>query len=334
MTIAVFHKLLVIFGTIAIGWIAIRGRWFGRDNDGAALSRALGDAAMTIFVPALLFRTMARLDLAAMPWRVAQAYFIPTVLLALLIYGWLHHRVRHAARSGAPAAPIPTPPAAPAIRTLAATYGNGVQLGIPFAAALFGEAGLAIHLALVSLHGVILLTLITVLAELELARTAPATTLLDTLRKTLRNTLIHPVVLPVVAGLLWNMLGFGLHPLVDTMLAGLGVAVVPLCLVAIGMTLAVHGVRGKLGDALRLSALKLLLLPLLVLATARWGFGLDGLALKVAVMMAALPAGTNALIFAQRYRSLEPEATAVIVISTALFALSATAWLTLLAQLA
>ena len=50
--------------------------------------------------------------------------------------------------------------------------------------------------------------------------------------------------------------------------------------------------------------------------------------------MAALPSGTNALIFAQRYRSLEPEATAVIVISTALFALSATAWLTLLAQLA
>lgn len=331
MTAAVFHKLLVIFGTLAIGWVSIRLRWFGRDNDGAALSRAIGDAAMTIFVPALLFRTMARLDLAAMPWRVAQAYFMPTVLLALLVYGWLHHRVRVAARSGATSGQLP---AAPAIRTLAATYGNGVQLGIPFAAALFGEAGLAIHLALVSLHGVILLTLITVLAELELARTAPATTLRDTLHKTLRNTLIHPVVLPVVAGLLWNLLGFGLHPLLDTMLAGLGVAVVPLCLVAIGMTLAVHGVRGKLGDALRLSALKLLLLPLLVLVTARWGFGLDGLALKVAVMMAALPAGTNALIFAQRYRTLEPEATAVIVISTALFALTATAWLMLLAQLA
>ena len=77
------------------------------------------------------------------------------------------------------------------------------------------------------------------------------------------ENIVHsiPVVLPVVAGLLWNVLGFGLHPLVDTMLAGLGVAVVPLCLVAIGMTLAVHGVRGKLGEALRLSALKLLLLP-------------------------------------------------------------------------
>jgi uncharacterized protein YggU (UPF0235/DUF167 family) len=41
----------------------------------------------------------------------------------------------------------------PAVRTIAASYGNAVQLGIPMAAALFGEAGLALHIALVSVHG-------------------------------------------------------------------------------------------------------------------------------------------------------------------------------------
>ncbi|MEY4415150.1 MAG: hypothetical protein RIQ53_2443, partial [Pseudomonadota bacterium] len=82
--------------------------------------------------------------------------------------------------------------------------------------------------------------------------------------------------------------------------------------------------------ALRLSAFKLLLMPALVLAAA-WGvFGLRGLALQVVVLMAALPTGSNTLIFAQRYRCHEGEASATIVLSTLLFALTAPAWLLLL----
>ena len=38
-----------------------------------------------------------------------------------------------------------------------------------------------------------------------------------------------------------------------------------------------------------------------LLLVARFGFGLTGLNLAVLVMMAALPVGTNALLFAQRY---------------------------------
>ena len=63
-------------------------------------------------------------------------------------------------------------------------------------------------------------------------------------------------------------------------------------------------------------------------------FGLAGLPLQVVVMMAALPTGSNALIFAQRYRSLEPEVTTAIVVSTLGFGLSAPLWLALLARLA
>jgi predicted permease len=55
--------------------------------------------------------------------------------------------------------------------------------------------------------------------------------------------------------------------------------------------------------------------------------------LNVVVMMAALPTGTNALIFAQRYRSLEAETTAATVLSTILFMLSAPLWLWLLSKI-
>jgi malonate transporter len=52
------------------------------------------------------------------------------------------------------------------------------------------------------------------------------------------------------------------------------------------------------------------------------------------VMMAALPVGSNALIFSQRYETLEAEATAAIVFSTLGFVVTAALWLAVLALLA
>ncbi len=332
MTLAVFHKLLAIFLTVALGYVAGRMRWLGPDGPNTA--RVLGNAAFYVFVPALLFRTTARLDFAAMPWHTVTAFFVPVLLVLMGVYGLQRMRAglraaNHASLQGA---------AAPSVRAIAATFGNSVQVGIPFAAALFGEPGLGIHIALVSLHALVLLSVLTALAELDLARARArdedAPPLWRTLATTLRNTIVHPVVLPVLAGLAWNFGGLGLHPVADETLVALGSAVVPVCLVLIGITLAAYGVRGHLRGAVGISLVKLLLLPALVLAVARWGFGLSGLPLAVVVMMAALPVGSNALIFAQRYETLEAEATAAIVFSTASFVLTATFWLGVLAWLA
>jgi predicted permease len=110
-------------------------------------------------------------------------------------------------------------------------------------------------------------------------------------------------------------------------------AVVPLCLVLIGVTLAAYGLKGHVHGALVAVALKLVLMPALVLAVAHWGFGLSGKPLAVVVMMAALPVGSNPLIFAQRYETRQAETTAAIVLSTVIFAFTATAWLAVLALL-
>jgi predicted permease len=145
-----------------------------------------------------------------------------------------------------------------------------------------------------------------------------------------RNAIIHPVVLPVLAGLVWNFTGLGLHPVVDQTLLGLGSAVVPVCLVLIGVSLAMYGLSSGLREALAVSAVKLLAMPALVLVVAHWGFGLTGTPLSVLVMMAALPTGNNALIFAQRYDTLQAESTLSILVSTALFAVTAALWMSVL----
>lgn len=329
MSTLVFLKLLAIFVIVALGWVVGKLRWLGPQTETSDPARTLANAAYYIFVPALLFRTTARIDLRAMPWDTVKAFFVPVLALLAVVYLWERHANRHGA--------LPT--AAPSVRAISATFGNSVQVGIPMAAALFGETGLAIHVAIVSLHAMTLLTVLTALVELDLARERRVqghsnAHLVKTLGRTMRNTIIHPVVLPVLAGLAWNLAGLPLPTVADEILATLGQAVVPLCLVLIGMSLAYYGLQGAARGAIVLSLLKLMVLPALVLAVARWGFGLTGLPLAVIVMMAALPVGSNALIFSQRYAALEAEATAAIVFSTLGFVLSAWLWLAVLARLA
>jgi malonate transporter and related proteins len=333
MSVEIFFKLLAIFLIVALGWFVGRMRWLGgapdADGRGSDPARVLGNAAFYIFIPALLFRSTARIDFAALPWGILAAFFVPVVGMLLVVYAWQRRWNRRGR--------LPT--AAPSVRAIAATFGNTLQVGVPMAAALFGEAGLQLHIALVSLHALTLLTVLTALVELDLARERAGaggshSHLLATLRLTLRNTIIHPVVLPVVAGLAYNALGLALPPVVDDVLVVLGSAVVPLCLVLIGMSLAYYGLQGRAKGAVALSVLKLLVLPALVLVVAHWGFGLAGLPLAVVVMMAALPIGSNALIFSQRYETLEAEATAAIVFSTLGFVATAPLWLLILARLA
>ena len=338
MSLIVLNKLLAIFCTVALGWVAGRLRWLGEPAGGIDPARLLGNAAFYIFVPALLFRTTARLDMAGLPWATVVAFFVPVVGMLLAVYGTARWR-----RRGAVAADLDAgerAAAAPAVQAITVVFGNSVQVGIPMAAALFGEAGLGIHIALVSLHALVLLTVLTVLVELDLARARAqheaTASLLRTLRQTVRNTLIHPVVLPVLAGLVWQATGWPLPGVLDETLQLLGTAVAPLCLVLIGITLAYTAgktVAVAARAALGLSLLKLLGLPALVLAVAHWGFGLSGLPLQVVVLMAALPCGSNALIFAQRYRSQEAETTTAIVLSTLGFVLTAPLWLALLVWL-
>lgn len=321
MTTLVFLKLVALFAVVALGWVAGRLRWLG-DNDPA---RTLSNAAFYIFIPALLFRTTARVDFATLPWGTLAAFFTPTLLMLAAVYAW-QRRWNRRGRLGA---------AAPSVRAISATFGNTLQIGVPLMTALFGEPGLSIHITIISLHALTLLTVLTALVEMDLARERRLKGeaqghLLQTVANTARNTIIHPVVLPVLAGLVWNALLPPLPAVADEILLMMSQAVVPLCLVLIGMSLAYYGVKGAAKGAVVISVLKLLVLPAVVLAIGHWGMGLDGLALAVVVMAASLPVGSNALIFSQRYETLEAEATAAIVFSTFAFVLTAPLWLAVL----
>jgi predicted permease len=172
----------------------------------------------------------------------------------------------------------------------------------------------------------------TALAELDLARQGRTASRWATVRTTARQAVIHPVVLPLLMGMAWNATGWGLHPALDEALLGLSRAVVPVCLLLIGVNLAQYGLRGRMRGALGTGVLKLFVLPACVLLFAHTVVHLSGMDLAVVLLMAALPTGSNALIFAHRYRTLEAEATAAIVLTTVAYAATASLWLWVLGQ--
>jgi malonate transporter len=346
MSAEILWKLLAILVVVALGWAVGRTRWLAARGVATELplppgdsTRMLANAAFYLFSPALLFRTTARLDLNALPVGVLVAYFVPTLAWLAFVYAggrWLRSRAQGESAL----------PAAPGVRALTLSFGNTLYLGIPVAAALFGEQGLGLHITLISVHAVLLFSSSTALIERDLASAASRSASAGgaplnawaqralMLRTTLRNTLTHPVVLPVMCGLLWNASGWGLHPVADEVLQTLSSAVVPLCLLLIGLSLAEGDLQGHVRQALGLALLKLLALPALVLAVAHGVYGLNGLPLQVVVLAAALPIGNNALLFAQRYQTLATPVAAAIVLSTAMYVLSLPLWLAVLAMLA
>ena len=144
--------------------------------------------------------------------------------------------------------------------------------------------------------------------------------------------MVHPVPLPILAGLLWSLTGWPLPAVMDTPLKMLGVAMGPVALMLVGVTLAYTQVGAHWRPALRITLVKSIAHPLIFLFCA-WLLDLQGPAMGVMLICAALPVGTNALLFTQRYRVAQDEVVASIALSTLIGLITLPVLLALLAAM-
>lgn len=296
-------SLVPVVLLIAAGFLAGRRGWIG-----TAAVKDLSNLVFLLLTPALLFRTMARVQVQQLDFRPVAAYFIAVVLIfagTLVVCGFNRRA---------------------AVLALASTFGNTVMIGIPLIGLAWGPAGLVSLFTLYTVHTVVLLTSATLVLELavlrEQARDAqaggqPPRHVAATVLKAVRNALLHPVPLPILAGLLFAQTGLALPPLVDKPMELLGNAFGPLALVLVGVTLAATRVSEQWRGALALCVVKNLLQPALVLAAGTL-MGLSGLPLAVMVVVASLPIGANVFLFSQRYKVGEALITASVGLSTVL----------------
>lgn len=295
----VFSALIPVVLLVAVGYLAARVRWIRPEA-----SKDLSNLVFLVLTPALMFRTMSSVQVQQLDVRPLTAYFAAVLLLflAVLVRLGLNRRA--------------------AVLAMASTFSNTVMIGIPLIGLAYGEAGLVVLLALVSLHALVLLTAATVALEFAVAREAGRAGKnglrhgLRTVFGAVRNALIHPVPLPIIAGLLFAQTGWQLPEVVDRPLQWLGNAFGPLALLLVGVTLAGAGVGAQLRGALAVAVAKNLMLPALV-ALLGVLLGLSGLPLLVMVVTAALPVGANVFLFSQRYAVAEELVTTSVIVSNA-----------------
>jgi predicted permease len=294
MSHPVLAALLPVVLLIAIGFIAGR----------AGLMRAesvkdLSKLVFTVFLPPMLFRTMVNVHPENLQGQPLLAYVIGMALMYAVMF-FAAGRNRRAAVLG-----------------LAASYSNTVMIGIALIQFAYGEQGVAVLLALVAVHSLIMLSLATVVLELvtRKEKSGEAGHPVKIMAVSVWNTLKQPMIFPIIAGLLYAQTGWGIPAVIDKPLQLLGSAFSPLAVVLVGITLASTRVGEHLRVALALSALKNLAHPLVVGAVG-WAMGLQGLPLAVMIVTAALPIGANVFLFAQRYDTALPEVTAAVAVSS------------------
>ena len=290
--------VLIGFGIIAV--VIVTGYAIARFGViGPEAHQVLSRLAFFVLSPALLFTVLAEADLRSL-FSVqlpvaAIAAVVPMVIFLVVALVFWRRKVPEAT-----------------IGALASGYLNANNIGIPVAAYVVGDAAASAP--------VILLQLI-VFAPVALTVLDVTTSGKVSLGRILSQPVRNPLIIGSVLGLVVALTGIDLPAPVLAPFELVGAAAVPIILINFGMSL--HGRRmldtpGTRRDVVLAVVLKLLLMPLVAWAAARYLFGLEGHALFVAVVLAALPTAQNVFNYAVRYRRGEALARDAVLLSTLL----------------
>ena len=144
-----------------------------------------------------------------------------------------------------------------------------------------------------------------------------------------RELLKNPLILSTLAGLVANLAGLRFPDAVATTLQRIGLAALPLGLMATGAGLRLGGLRAAPGLAAALMTVRHLVLPLLAIALTA-ALALPPAQRTVVVLFASLPTASSAYVLAARMGGDGGYVAGLVTLSTLLGMLSVPMWLALL----
>jgi len=277
-------------------------QWFP-ERAAEGLARFVFDWA----VPILLVRVLANADLPdSFPWELFSSFYVPG--FGLYAVGmWISARYfkRNLMER--------------VISGTAGSYGNTVLLGLPLVILAFGESGTVPYFLLLSVHGILFLTVTTIL--LEFGRHSPQSWWF-LVRRVGRGLLTNPILIGLIIGVLLNLLGWRLPGPVDQIAKYMQDAVAPCALFSLGASLSLYRIAGSLQESMVAIAIKLIIFPVCVWILASELFDLPKMWVLTATLVAAQPTGINPYLFAERYGVAQKMATTSVFLSTSLSVLT------------
>jgi hypothetical protein len=143
---------------------------------------------------------------------------------------------------------------------------------------------------------------------------------------TVKHVVLNPMVLSTLIGMLWSVLGLRMPGPVTAYFGILADALTPCALFAIGLGLSIDGLRANIVRASLLTAVKLVIMPLIVYGLSV-SLGLDPLYAIAAVICAAVPTAKTAYILAGEYRCEEMMVASTVSMTTLASIISLVIWL-------
>ena len=295
---SVAQAIIPIFVLILLGY-GLR-LWFRlRDDFWPQLDRLI----YYVFFPALLFHSLSgfQIDLgAATPMLEAAVLY----MLAGMVLGYAAKYLLHA------------PP-----KVFAASFQSSFRfnsyVGLAVAGTIHGREGLA---AIGLLMG-FLVPMANVASVWALARHGEG--------KWLNEILLNPLIMATAGGIAFSLAGLHLPDLLQRPIALLSQASLPMGLIAVGAGLRLQGLHSYPGTLWYGVTVKLLVLPAVAWGVAS-AFGLAGVYLHIAVLMAALPVSTVSYVLAMRMGGDGSISAAQVMVSTLLATVTLPMWLLLM----
>jgi malonate transporter and related proteins len=307
----VLQILLITFPFFALvlaGFVAGKRGWLPLEA-----IPGLNGFVLYFALPCMLYRFGAGMPIADL---LDASVFLPYLLCALVMVGF-SVAISFNARIGWRDA---------SFGALVAAFPNTGYMGVPLIVALLGAAAAGPAIITIVVDLFVTSSLCIALSTLDSADEHGAS---KALKNALKGVVMNPMPWAILAGAVSSALQLALpKPALQT-LGMLADAASPVALFTIGAVLARsqmltekgHSEPLKLADYLPMSALKLILHPLLVLvvgsAAIHLGLPLSKFALTVMVLVAALPSASNVAMLAERFEADSGRIARIILVTTA-----------------
>lgn len=300
----ILNLAMPFFGLIVLGVVAAR-RWHAGEQGLAWLNIFLVYFAL----PALIFLVVSAAPFEQLVnWPFVSATAGVTLVAFVMVTTasrWL----------------FGTPLKEATLQGTAGSYGNVGYMGLPLAVAFFGPQA-AVPAALVFCFDCAIQFIFTAfLATLAHERSEEAHWG-EVAWRILVQVVSHPFIIATAIGMVASWLEFRAPGAVATMLDMLMRAAGPTALFALGVTVGMRKFEGFGRPLVLVSAMKVVVQPVMAFAVVSMVPGVPALWLHVAVMMAALPTASNAFILASQYKSYVEGASTAVIVTTALSAIT------------
>lgn len=306
----VLNVVAPVFAIVALGYFAVRIRLYPADG-----VKGLIAFVNNFATPCLLFRAMLNVDFAE---TFSLRLIGPFYLGALVVFAIGVLIARKSFRRS---------PGESVAAGFSGMFTNTVLLGIPIVHRAYGDDAMPIIFTIVGTHAAILMT--TGMLTMEFARRDGEPLGRAVLGAFLRIAQ-NPLLIGIAFGLVGNLAGITLPETVDAFTLIMSQAIVPVALFGLGGALNEYKLAENWLLASLLSLLKLVLHPLLVWVVMIPILKVDHNLARYPILLAAMPTGINAYIFATFYKRGQDIAANTVLITTMMSIISASVWLYIL----